>query len=122
MTDYVQNKAEYPKTVTSVRSLMINYQHNSTRQYQSQGAVNQLMFTQRKSTGDDESETKDENKKSQRNLVHITCNDCGIKGYYAGNIGYSSQAKLKEDAEAFRKMKRGNMETNSLMVEEETKH
>ena len=62
MTDYVQNKAEYPKTVTSVRSLIINYQHNSTRQYQSQGAANQLMFTQRGKTGDDEGKEIEENK------------------------------------------------------------
>ena len=107
MTDYVLNKAEYPKTVTSVRSLIINYQHNSTRQYQSQGAVNPLMFTQRGKTEDDEGETKEENKKSRRNLDHITCNEYGIKLYYAGNSGCYSQSKLKENAEAFMKMKQG---------------
>ena len=37
------------------------------------------MFTQRGKTGDYEGEVKEEKKKSQRNLDHITWNDCGGK-------------------------------------------
>ena len=38
-------------------------------------------------------------------MDHITCNDCGEKGRYAGNNDCPTQARLKEDAEAFIKMK-----------------
>ena len=38
-------------------------------------------------------------------MDHITCNDCGGKVHYAGNNDFPTIARLKEDAEAFRKMK-----------------
>ena len=38
-------------------------------------------------------------------MDHSTCNDCGEKVHYAGNNDCPTQARLKEDAEAFRKMK-----------------
>ena len=53
--DYVLNKAEYPRTVTTVQSLLLNYQpnYNSHKNSQSNGVSNQLMFAQREKTGDD---------------------------------------------------------------------
>ena len=70
--DYILNKAEYPRTVTAVQSLLLIYQnnYNSNRQSKSQGFHNQLMFKQRGKNGDDEGETKD-NKKTGINLDHI---------------------------------------------------
>ena len=46
---YVLNKAEYQRTVTSVHSLLLNYQpkYNFNRNYQSNGVSNHLMFAQR---------------------------------------------------------------------------
>ena len=104
---YVLNKTQYLRTVTMVQSLLLNYQHNynSNRQSQSKGVSNQIMFAQHGKTGDGGGEKKDQIKKPQRNLDHITCNYCGEKGHYAGNNQLSTQTKLKEDAEAFRKMK-----------------
>ena len=54
--DYVLNKAEYPRTVTAVQSLILNYQpnFNSYRNSQYNGVRNQLMFAQRGKTGDEE--------------------------------------------------------------------
>ena len=58
--NYVLNKAEYPRTVTAVQSLLLNYQtnYNSHRNYQSNRVRNQLMFAQRGKTGDDEGNRK----------------------------------------------------------------
>ena len=58
--DYVLNKAEYPKTVTAVQSLLLNYQpnYNSHRNSQSNGVRNQIMFAQCGKTGDDEGDVK----------------------------------------------------------------
>ena len=44
--DYVLNKEEYPRTVTAVQSILLNYQHNysSDRNYKYNGVSNQLMF------------------------------------------------------------------------------
>ena len=44
--DYVLNKVEYPWMVTSVQSLLLNYQsnYNSNRNCQSNGVRSQLMF------------------------------------------------------------------------------
>ena len=41
------NKAGYPRTVTEVHSLLLNYQptYKYNRKYQYQGVTNQLMFT-----------------------------------------------------------------------------
>ena len=57
---YVLNKAEYPRTVTAVQSLLFNDEprYISNSKYQYQGVSNQLMFTQHGKTGDDEDETK----------------------------------------------------------------
>ena len=63
------------------------------------------MFAQRGKTGDDKGDGKEKEQRPRRNLDHISCNDCGEKGHYAGNNNFPSQARLKEDAEAFRKMK-----------------
>ena len=53
------NKEEYPMTVTAVQSLLLKYQkyYNSNRKFQFQVVVNQLMFTQRVKTGNDEGES-----------------------------------------------------------------
>ena len=105
--DYVLNKAEYPRTVTAVQSLLLNYQpnYNSHRNYQCSGVSNQLMFAQRGKTGDGEGDGKDKEQRPRRNLDHITRNDCGEKVHYSGNNDFPTQARLKEDAEALRKMK-----------------
>ena len=44
--DYVMNKSEYPRTVTAVQSLLLNYQnnYNSHRNFQSNGVINYLIF------------------------------------------------------------------------------
>ena len=57
--NYVFNKVEYLRTVTAVQSLILNYQanYNYNRQYQSNGAINKLMFMQHVKTGDDGNET-----------------------------------------------------------------
>ena len=62
------------------------------------------MFAQRGENGDDESDGKEKEQIPRRNLDHITYNDCGEKVYYAGNNYCPTQSRLKEDAEAFRKM------------------
>ena len=58
--DCVLNKAKYPRTVTVVQILLLNYQpnYNSNSQSQYQGVRNQLMFAQRGENGDDEVKTK----------------------------------------------------------------
>ena len=75
--DYVLNKAEYPRGVTLVQSLRLNYQpkYNSHRNPQSKSVSNQLMFAQRKKTGDDEGDRKEKEKIPRRNLDHTTCNE-----------------------------------------------
>ena len=40
-------------------------------------------------------------------MDHITCNECGQKGHYAGNSELSTQIKLKQDSEAFSRTKQG---------------
>ena len=59
--DYVLNKAEYPRTVNAVQSLLLNYQPNykSHRNPQFNGVSNQLMFAQRGKNGDDEGDGKE---------------------------------------------------------------
>ena len=54
--DYVLNKAEYPRMVTAVQSLLLNYQpnYNSYRNSQSNGVSTQLICAQRGKTGEDE--------------------------------------------------------------------
>ena len=98
---------EYPRTVTAVQSLLLNYQHNynSNRNSQPNGVKNQLMFEQHGKTGDNKGNGKDKEQRPRRNMDHITCNDCREKGHYVGNNYFPTQARLKEDAEAFRKMK-----------------
>ena len=58
--DYVLKKAEYPRTVTAVQSLLLNYQptYNSHRNSQSNRVINQLIFAQRGKTGDGEGDGK----------------------------------------------------------------
>ena len=53
---YVLNKAEYPRDVTGVQNLLLDYQpdNNSNGQSQYQGVINQIIFTQHEKTGDDE--------------------------------------------------------------------
>ena len=49
---YVFNKAEYPRTVTAVQSILLNYQtnYNSNKNSQSNRVSKQLMFSQRGKT------------------------------------------------------------------------
>ena len=77
--NYVLNKAEYPRTVTALHSLILNDQttYNYNSEYQYKGVINQRMFSQCGKNGDDEGETKDDKQYPQRNLDHIICNNCG---------------------------------------------
>ena len=109
------NKAEYPRAVTAVQSLLLNYQpnYNSHRNSQFNRVSNQLMFAQRGKTRDDEGGGKEKEQITRRNMDHITCNDCGEKGQYSGSNNCPTQARLKENAEAFRKIKqRGSSKKN----------
>ena len=63
------------------------------------------MFAQHGKTGDDEGDGKEKEQRPRRNLDHITCKDSGEEGHYAGNNNCPTQARLKEGAEVFRKMK-----------------
>ena len=91
--EYVMNKVEYPRTVTAVQILLLNYQpnHNYNRNSQSNRSSNQLMFAQRGKTGDDEGDGKEKDQIPRRNLDHITCNDCGEKFIMLGTM--TSQLK-----------------------------
>ena len=80
------------------------------------------MLMQRRKTGDDDGEAKDEKQKTGINLYHIPCNYCGVKVHYAGKNECSTQTKLKEDVEAFRKIKKENLVKILLMEEENKKH
>ena len=53
--DYVLNKLEQPRMVTTIQSLLLNYQpkYNSNRNSKSNRVSNHLMFAQRGKTGDD---------------------------------------------------------------------
>ena len=95
--DYVLDRAEYPRTVTAVQSILLKYQptYNSNRISQSNGVSNQLMFLQHGKTGDDEGDRKEKEQRPRRNLDHITCNDCGEKVRYSGNNDCPNQSKLK---------------------------
>ena len=105
--DYVTNKAEYTRKVTTVQSLLLKYQpnYNSNRNSQSNGVRNQVMFLQHMKSGDNKGNGKEKKKRPRINLYHITCNDCGDKGHYSGDSECSTQTKLKEDVESFRKTK-----------------
>ena len=72
------------------------------------------MFAQRGKTGDDEGDGKKKEHRPRRNLEHITCNDCVEKVHYAGNNDFPTQARLKEDAEALRKMKQEKSSNKTL--------
>ena len=104
---YVLNKAEYPRTVNAVQSLLLNHQpnNNSHRNSQFNGVSEQLMFAQNGKTGGDEDDGKEKKQIPKRNLDHITCNDCGGKCHCAGNNDCPTLSRLKEYAEAFRKIK-----------------
>ena len=81
--DYVLNKSEYSRTVTSVQSILLNYQpnYNSDRNSQSNGFISQLMFAHYGKTGDDEGDRKNKEQRPRINLYHILCNKCGDKGH-----------------------------------------
>ena len=104
--DYVLKKTEYPRTVTTVQSILLKYQpnYNYHRNSQSNRVRNQLMFVQHGKTGDNEGDKKEKEQRPRRNMDHITCSDCVEKVQYDGNNDCPTQARLKEDAEAFRKM------------------
>ena len=57
---YVLNKSEYPRTLTEVYSLHLNYQnnYNSNGNSQYNKFSNQIMFAQRGKTGDNEGGVK----------------------------------------------------------------
>ena len=106
--DYVLKKAELPRTVTVVHSLLLNYQpnYNSNRNPQSNGVRNQLIFSQHGKKGYDKGKGKEKEQRPRRNLDHITCNDCGEKVHYSGNNDCPTQSRLKVYAENFRQIKR----------------
>ena len=91
------NKLEYPRTVTSVQSLMLNYQPNYSynRHSRSKGVSNQLMFTQHGKTREEKGDGKDKEQIPGRNLDHINRNNCGEKVHYAGKSECSTQTNLK---------------------------
>ena len=60
------------------------------------------MFVQGGKTGNDKGDGKEKEQRPKKNLDHITCNDYGEKGHYAGNNDCPTQSRIKEDAEAFR--------------------
>ena len=70
------------------------------------------MFAQRGKTGDDKGDRKEKEQLPRKNLDHITCNNCGEKGHYDGNNDCPTQARLKEDAKAFRKMNQEKYSNN----------
>ena len=70
------------------------------------------MFVQRRKNRDDEGDGKEKEQRPRRNMDHIPCNDCGEKGHYNGNSYCPTQAKIKEDAEAFSKMKQEKYSNN----------
>ena len=57
---YVLNKAEYPRKVTAVQILVLNYQpnSNSNRNFESNRVRKQIMFAQRGKTRYDEGNVK----------------------------------------------------------------
>ena len=65
--NYVLKKAEYPRTVTAVQSLLLNYQpnYNSNGSSKYNRVSNQLMFAQRGKTGDGEGDRKIEGEDNQ---------------------------------------------------------
>ena len=93
--------------VTVVQSLLLKYQPNyySNRNSQSKGVSNQLIFSQCSKTADNEGDGKYKEQRRRRNLDHTNCKDCGEEVHCDGNNDCPTQARLKEDAEAFRKMK-----------------
>ena len=101
------NFADLKKRVKNDYVILLKYQPNysSNRNYQSNGVRNQIMFAQHGKTGDGEGVGKEKEQRPRRNLDHITCNDCGEKGHYAGKNDCPTQVKFKEDAESFRKIK-----------------
>ena len=85
--DYFLNKAEYPITLTAVHSLLLKYQPNykSNINYQSNGVIKQIKFSQRRKNGNNEGDKKEKEQRPRRNLNHITCNDYGYTGHYSDN-------------------------------------
>ena len=113
--DNLMNKGEYPRTVTAVHSLLLNYQpnYNSNRNPQSNRVSNQLMFLQSGKTGDNKGDRTEKDQIPRTNLDHITYNYCGEKCHYAGKNDCPTQARLKEDAKAFMKMKQEKSSNNT---------
>ena len=93
--------------MTALHSLLLKYQpnYNFNRNFQSNRFRSHLIFAQHGKTGDNKGDRKEKDQRPRRYLDHITCNDCGEKCHYAGNNDFPTQDRLKEDAEAFRKMK-----------------
>ena len=58
---YVLNNTEYPRTITSVQSLLLNYQpnYNANRNSQLNRVSNQLVFEQHRKNGDNEGDGKE---------------------------------------------------------------
>ena len=111
--DYVLDQVEYTRTVTALYNLLLNYQPScNSKNSQSNGVSNQLMFAQSEKTGDGEGYVKDNEQIPRRNINHITCKKCGEKGHCAGNSECPNQANLKEDAKAYRKMKQEKSSPN----------
>ena len=86
--------------VAAVQSLLLNYQpnYNSNKNSQSNEVSNQIIFLQRRKTGEDKGDGKEKEQRPRRNLYHITCNDYGEKGHCDGNNDSPTQTKLKEYA------------------------
>ena len=47
-------------------------------------------------TGDDEGNGKEKEQRPRRNMDHITCNDCVLKGHYDGTNYCPTKFRFKE--------------------------
>ena len=78
--DYIMNKLDYPKTVTVVQSLTLNYQHNYNSNSNPNPKVLAIKWSSLNVGKPGMMKAKQKNKiKTRSNLEHITWNDLGGK-------------------------------------------
>ena len=94
---YVLNKAEHPRTVTVVQSLLLNYQHNYNYNinYQSNGVRNQLMFLKSGKTGDNKGDRNRRSIDPGEIWTKSLATTVEQKGHYDGNNDCPTQARIK---------------------------
>ena len=79
------------------------------------------MFTECGKSWDDEGETKYNNQKPQRNLIHITCSDCRRKGYMGVKIIDLHRQNSNRKQKHSEKMKQEKSEKNPYDEGEQNK-